>query len=94
MKAAECRRAIGNSIEKVIDNLTEILSLLQGAEATALSEMQTLVFTKRRMISLMEHIQSIFKHLVQLKYLHRATAMEQPEAPSQPGLDDLFRAFK
>ena len=94
MAAREDRRAINSSIEKIIEDLTEILSLLRANGSTKFSEMQSLVFAKRRMIDLTEQVQLIYKHMVSLKYAHLLEHSERKERPREPAFDDLFERLK
>lgn len=94
MAASEDRKAINNSLERIIENLTEILAFLKTDGGTRFSEMQALVFAKRRMIDLTEQAQLVYKGLVSLKYAHALENKERRERPREPGFDELFRRLR
>lgn len=94
MAAKEDRRSINTSIERIIEDLTEILSFLKTNDGTKFSEIQSLVFAKRRMIDLTEHAQLIYKNLVSLKYSHVLEHKERKERLNEPNFDDLFKQLR
>lgn len=68
----ECVKAINASLEKITENMSDILGLLRtDGGGTRLEEMTGLVFAKKKTSELTEHLQRIFQNLVQLKLLHR-----------------------
>lgn len=93
MNKRECRKNINNLLERITEDLTEILAYTKVNEGTKLSEMQALVFAKRRMVDLLEQVQLIFRNLVILKYLHMAENRTPAKKKEAGGFDDLFRRF-
>lgn len=69
MRAVDHVKNINISIEKIIDNIVDMLCFLKVNESTKMSEMKSVVFAKHKMLSLVEHVHNIFKELIALKYI-------------------------
>lgn len=90
----EHRKNINNAIEKIIEDFTEILAFLKIGDGSKLTEMQALVFAKRRMIDLTEQIQTIYKNLIGMKYLHATEHKDMRAVEADEGLDALFKTLR
>ncbi|KAI4291241.1 hypothetical protein PAPHI01_0515 [Pancytospora philotis] len=76
MNKQECRKAIRERIEKILEGLSDILMHLRTNEGTEFSEMRSLVLAKQKAIDLTEQCARIFQHLVELRYYHLAEHKE------------------
>lgn len=90
----DCVKNINLSIEKVLENFTEIVEHLRVQKASKLDEMKSLVFSKKRMCELTEAIEIIFQNLVQLKLIHRNFHLKYEKIVPENGFESLFKRLK
>jgi hypothetical protein len=75
LEKSECIKNISDNLECIINDFIEILNLLKINKGTKLSEIEALVFSKRKMVDLTENAQKIFQNLVYLKYIERKSQL-------------------
>lgn len=93
MDKKECVKNINNCLEKILEDFTEILGFLKVGRGTKVEEMQSLVFSKRRMVDLTENAQRIFQNLVALKHFHRNSSLTYEEERPEHGFDYLSKLY-
>ncbi len=87
----ECIKTINTCLEKLLENLIEILELLKviKGKGTKVDEMTAQVFAKKRMAEFTEAMQRIFQNLVYLKLIHKnSNNTEKKEKESR-----IFKEF-
>lgn len=93
MDKKECIKNINNSLERILEDFIEILALLKVVKGTRLEEMESLVFSKRRMADLTENAQRIFQNLVALKHFHRNSSLTYKREQPMHGFDYLSKLY-
>lgn len=85
----ECIKIINNNIEKLLDNLIEILALLKVTKGNKIEEISSLVFAKKRISEFTESVDRIFQNLVYLKLIHKNSQVERKDVKSV--FNDYFK---
>lgn len=93
MDKKECVKSINNSLERILEDFIEVLALLKVVKGTKLEEMESLVFSKRRMTDLTENAQKIFQNLVVLKHFHRNSSLAYERETPERGFDYLANLY-
>lgn len=89
----ECVKNINLSLEKVLETFTEIVELLRSQNSTKTSEMKALVFSKKRMCELLQHIEVIFQNFIHLKLIYKNFHLKYESNVPKSGFDSLFTKF-
>lgn len=85
----ECIKTINDCIEKILNDFILLFEYLKVKQETKNSELESLLFSKKKMIEITESIEIIFQNLVFLKHIYRNSTLLHKKEKAPIGFDYL-----